>query len=419
MTSFELKLFSLKQSKVLKIEATQDIDQNIVELLSNFSYQIDHENHRVSVELLQQNTPQLRENITRFIDQYKESVPQINQLGTFINNLADGEYFYIFPNSDLETIQIAEIGNHLQALNQDLDINIVQEEFTAIFGQLLTNYDMLSFNGESRIHIGERDKSKTICRFCGNGVPKVKFGKKAHAISEALGNKGIVCNEECDACNSSFGDGIETDLIAFLSLHRAFFGIKGKSSGTPKLKGKNFSLKKSETGKVNFKVITDDGGFPERVEAHTNDKVSQQNVYRALCKYALSVIPSDYLASLKKCLNWVNQALPLNEIAPIYMRVVNELYSEYPSLSVFIRKNADIELPHIVGEFRFANVVIVFIVPLSDKDANTFAIESDLDKFWNISHYSKHAPRELWVKIILASDEKKELRFNVNFDKRV
>jgi hypothetical protein len=420
MTSLELKLFSLRQSKVMKIESAQDIDHIIVELLSNFSYQVDDENHRVSVDALQQNTPQLRENIAFFIEQTKGVAPQINQLSTFINNLADGEYFYIFPNSDLETIQIAELGNHLQALNHNLDIHIAQEEFTAIFGQLLANYDMISFNGESRIHIGEREKSKKICRFCGKGEPNVSFRKKAHAISEALGNKGIVCNEECDDCNSRFGDGIETDLIAFLSLYRAFFGIKGKGGGTPKLKGKNFSLKKSEEGEVNFQIISDDSdsGLPERIEAHTNDKVSQQNIYRALCKYVLSVIPNEYLVSLDQCLHWVNQETPLNEFAPIYMRVVNDLYSEYPSLSVFIRKNSDPELPYIVGDFRFANIVIVFVVP-SDKDTKPFATESDSDKFWSISHYSRHAPRDSWKKMILSSDEKHELSFIINFEKRV
>ncbi len=419
MTSFELKCFSLKQSKVLKIEATQDIDENVAELLSNFACQIDEDEQQISIEPLQKNTLELRENIASFIERYKQAVPQINQLGSFIKILENGEYFYIFPNVELETIQIAELGNHLQALNQGLDIKIVQEEFSSIFGDLLSNYDMLAFNCESRVRIGVPDKSRVTCRFCGNSASSVQFKKKAHAISEALGNKGIVCNEECDACNTKFGAGIETDLIAFLALYRALFGIKGKGSGTPKLKGNNFSVKKAETGEINFKLIGEDGGLPKRVEAHTHEKVSQQNIYRALCKYVVSVMPNENLLPLKKCVTWINQDLPLNVLPPIYMRLVNELYSEYPSLSVYIRKNTDHELPHVVGEFRFANILIVFVVPSSDKDTNAFVNETSLDKFWDISHYSKRAPRSEWNKIKLDSDERKDLRFSVKFEKQV
>jgi len=338
MTSVELKLFSLKQSKVLKIESSEDIDESVAELLANFSYQIDEEERRVTIEPLQKNTQILRDNINGFVERYKQAAPEINQLGAFVRRLEDGGYFYIFPNASLETIQIAELGNRLQALNQGLDAKENQEEFTSIFGDILGNYDILAFNGESRANIGESDKSAVECRFCGNDASRVTFKKKAHAISEALGNKGIVCNEECDTCNERFGKGIETDLIAFLSLYRGFFGIKGKGSGTPKLKGKNFSVRKDESGEVNFSIIGEDGAFPSRVEAHTYDKVSQQNIYRALCKYVISVVPSEHLPVLNKCVEWINEDSPIDELPPIRIRVVNELYSEYPSLSVFIRK---------------------------------------------------------------------------------
>lgn len=63
MPSFELKLFSLKQSKILKIESTKDIDENVAELLGNFSYQINEEERRITIEYLQQNTQTLRDNI--------------------------------------------------------------------------------------------------------------------------------------------------------------------------------------------------------------------------------------------------------------------------------------------------------------------------------------------------------------------
>jgi hypothetical protein len=337
----------------------------------------------------------------------------------FVHSLEDGEYFYIFSNTELETNQVAELYNYLQSLNEGIDTKFVQDEFDSIFGDLLNNYDMLTFNGDSQVNIGVSDKSRAVCRFCGNDSSSVQFKKKAHAISEALGNRGVVCNEECDTCNAEFGKGIETDLIAFLSFYQAFFEIKGKRGGAPKLKGKNFSVKKEASGEINFTIIGANGAFPERVEAHTYDKVSPQNIYRALCKYVISVIPSEYLPALNKCIKWINQDFVINEIPPIHMRIVNELYSEYPSLSVYTRKSSDQDIPHIVGEFRFASIVVVFILPFSEKDINTFVNQYGLEKFWEISHYSKTAPRPKWSILRLNLDEKKELRFVINFEKRI
>ena len=64
---------------------------------------------------------------------------------------------------------------------------------------ILTNYNICEF-GTKRIHIGEQNKEKRICRFCNNKSENVTFKNKAHAISEALGNKTIILNEECDNC---------------------------------------------------------------------------------------------------------------------------------------------------------------------------------------------------------------------------
>lgn len=418
MKSFELKLFSLKQSKVLKIESQEEVDEYFAELISNFAYQVDHVERRVSVEPLQVNNSALRENIAGFIERYKSNVPQVHQLGSFIKSLEDGEYFYIFPNVQLETSHIMGLSNHLQALNKGLDIKIVQDEFTSLFGKLLDNYNMFSFSGESRTNVGVSDRTKAICRFCRRGEPAVKFSNKSHAISEALGNKGIVCNDECDSCNAKFGSGVETDLIAFLSLYRAFFGIKGKGSGTPKLKGKNFSVKKAASGEVAFSIIGEELDFPGRIEAHTHEKVSSQNIYRALCKYVISVLPGEELKSMGACIDWINQTSHVESVPPIYLKIINELYSEYPSLSVYIRKNDDKEIPHVAAEFRFASIVIVFVLPCSGEDNNAFLGDSDMDKFWGISHYSRHGKRSDWAKLKLDSDEKRELRFSINFEQR-
>lgn len=86
---------------------------------------------------------------------------------------------------------------------------------------------------------GERmilgDKENKVCRFCGGSEPTVSFRLEAHAIPEALGNKSLFTNYECDGCNKFFGGDIENDLGKWSKPHRTFACICGKK-GVPTLK---------------------------------------------------------------------------------------------------------------------------------------------------------------------------------------
>src|SRR5688572_6739953 len=75
------------------------------------------------------------------------------------------------------------------------------------------NYDCLdqwNLKPGDKIVLGSKDNC--LCRFCGRGKPDVTFEFDAHAIPEALGNKSLYTNCECDSCNQKFGKGIENDF---------------------------------------------------------------------------------------------------------------------------------------------------------------------------------------------------------------
>lgn len=80
----------------------------------------------------------------------------------------------------------------------------------------------------------EQDHSKLLprrqrtCRFCQKSYPDVKFKKKAHLISEFLGNKDFYSDFECDNCNEFFGRHFENDLANYLGISRTISGTKGK-----------------------------------------------------------------------------------------------------------------------------------------------------------------------------------------------
>lgn len=114
------------------------------------------------------------------------------------------------------------------AIERGEDFEKIAKEMDTIFGKLMNSYEMFVFDENTRQSIGERDKSKRVCRYCNKSKPEVSFKKVAHSISKALGNKKIITNDECDTCNEKFGKGIENDLILYLSLFRNFSALKGK-----------------------------------------------------------------------------------------------------------------------------------------------------------------------------------------------
>lgn len=69
-------------------------------------------------------------------------------------------------------------------------------------------------------------------------IPRSEIQKKAHAISEMLGNKEFVLRNECDTCNGFYGQKLEDDFGKYLGLGRTLSQIYGKE-GVPSYKSRD------------------------------------------------------------------------------------------------------------------------------------------------------------------------------------
>lgn len=307
MKSVELKLFSLNNTSVIGFKSDMDVDDVVSSFLSIFDMDIDYENKEMNINPLQKKSIELAKRAYEFVENNKDQAPALHKFKQFVDGLNEEEYFYIFPNKELETSQVVELSQNLEALNKNLNIDEIKSSADAIFKFLLENYNLIAYDGHKPIKVGEPDKAKRICRFCQRKSPEVAFKKKAHAISEALGNKAIIANEECDSCNEKFGQGIENDLISYLSIFRPSFKIKGKESGYPKLKGNNFSFQRTSDDLLNIGIKGEDNfDLAAPVSLKTYEFITPQNIYRALCKYVVSIINASELPSLNKTIEWIN-----------------------------------------------------------------------------------------------------------------
>lgn len=268
---YKITLISLSKSVDMEIASSDGdmLNELMGEFFMLFAKNVDVENKKISINQLQQNTNELKENFKTFVDAYKDKEPKLNQLNSYFKVLEENEHFYLVVNSDVDTHKHIEISNMLTAIKQGESYETIKNQMDELFKEFWLNYDLKVFDKNTKQTIGEKDKTKRICRFCGKKAPEVTFKSVAHAVSEALGNKGIVLNEECDDCNNKFGSKIEIDLIEYLRFYCVFFGIKGKEK-IPEIKSpENLPIK--EDGK-NFGIKNDGGIKIEYFQTNDTEK---------------------------------------------------------------------------------------------------------------------------------------------------
>ena len=134
-------------------------------------------------------------------------------------------------------------------------------------------------------------------------MPNATFKQKAHAISESLGNKGLICREECDDCNQRFNQTIEQDVTRFFQFFLILNGVKGKN-GSPTLQGNGISITNNPSSRstlgrdtlvLKVKTMPDTRDIQEITKfvsdqfSFSNVKYVPQNIYKCFCKYVLSL----------------------------------------------------------------------------------------------------------------------------------
>lgn len=405
----------------MTFESTTSIDQfsNDFMLLFVKEEDIDRENHKINIKSLQQNTTELRQRIDTFIDKYKDSNVKVFQLRSYFQKLTEGEHFLIWPGNPLTTEQRMDFYNYLTSLQEGKDYETIKKQMDELFGELKKVYSINAFDGNTKKPIGEQDKSKRVCRFCNNTRANVSFKNIAHAISESLGNKKIILNEECDECNSEFGSaaGIEGSLITFLKFYGIFFGVKGKN-GIPKIKGRNFEL--SNDGQIEIKHYADSdeelGKEVDLTEAKfrldTYDNIVMQDIYRTLCKYSLSVVDASVIHQFQDTIDWINRKTTIPKLPKVAILASYNFFKTHPSLIVYLRQDNNTELPYAVGEFHYTFLTFVFIIPLAKTGNKDFTDEKDYDNFWNFfKHYSM---TKEWDLRDFSDNTKRKFTLNLN-----
>jgi len=389
--SINLSFISLKQSSNLQIDSPSDM---LKELFLSFQHKFYSDQYNyVTINAIQQNTEALEANINKLVAKYARDFPELNKIKSFLSLLPNDHYFIIINGRLEDTHAFLQYFSYLEKHHEKHGIRIERSIDSLNWGTLPQLYN-INIYGHQRKRIGTWRKDLRVCRFCSGKSgeinyynKKVTFNKDAHAFSHALGNNHVILNEECDACNERFGahKGIEISLIALLKMFRAIHGLKGKN-GTKIVDGENFTLwadGKSIEINYNGNILEELCLKEIELELILKDRFIPQNIYRCLCKFVLSVIHSDDIKFFTQTIKWINYGFHATKLPKIAFLQDASFFDPQPTLIFFQRKKEDSDIPFMVGEFHYADIIYVFPIPFCEKDKEDFIAQDDYELLWN------------------------------------
>lgn len=354
-------------------------------------------------------------------DKYGKAYPKFNAVVALVNRTPNGKILTVVFNEPWDVKK--EMG--LQAFMEEQEggkpAKETVAEYQELFGEVLDHYHFITADPRKFMRIGEQERTKRVCRFCGKMMPDTTFESDSHSISEALGNKNFITNDECDECNSRFGkgDGIENDFLNMLAPQITIFGVKGKKH-IPNFEGKDFRLiyegikEEGENPTIHLEVMEEkpepmkDSVPPIHLE--TERRCTPQNVYRVLCKYAIGMLPTQYVQYFKKTIEWINGTFDASYLPPVKYWFMNQRVIQ-PELTVVLRIDDDTSIPFAFAEFTALNMKYIYLIPFAN-DEECVDDREMYDHWWSLLKYAHSFP---WREDNYTSTVPRKLNFNFHF----
>lgn len=330
----------------------------------------------------------------------------------YLEEIPEGQYFFIVAGHIEDELEFHRYLTQLSIIN---GVTTSPSVLDRIGAYLWEHYEVRIYKGNDRRNIGVYDKNLRVCRFCGRKMPEVNFKHKAHAISEAIGNKGLVCLEECDECNKRFNESIEQDLVQMMAPNLLMHGVCGKN-GIPVIKGDGFTIRLDTSTRATLGRDTivytlrdmPNSRDPQKILDRINKdydtflQYTPQNIYKCLCKYALSLIDSSELKFFQDTIEWINEPITKHRLPPIWHYVVStegKTWEQTTSMIIMRRKHNEKTLPYCWAIFTIAGDPYLFIIPFCSNDKYKFVGKMRQDFFMdgikNMMKNIRFQPRDM------------------------
>ena len=136
--------------------------------------------------------------------------------------------------------------------------------------------------------------------------------------------------------------------------------------------------------------------------------VNFHDVYRALVKYVIGMLPPEQLPFFKETIKWVNGEDIISHLPNIKETVYNEP-EPHPFLNLFFRKMESIQYPYLVADFHVNHLEFVYVVPGCQQDKSEFNNDV-LDDFLKLKNDSNQ-----WRNIYTNLPQPRHMKLTVTY----
>ena len=316
---------------------------------------------------------------------------RIRQLYCFIAKMKDGECFCFF-NEEKSTSFDRRVALDCLHLHKKglMFCAMIHNRVFEHYCKMDLKYTFISYGHDGlEVRIGEEDKNKRVCRFCGRTTRDgASFEHVAHAVQEALGNKKLFCYEECDACNNSLAP-IEDQFRIMMDFRRTIFQIPRKNSAkAAKVVGKDFIILPDKVGAPQLYIMQEavknvDTVKPFMHRFELKEPIVNEQMYKAICKMVIDILPAEELRHFANTISWIKSKDFMPDSLPsIWFTVLTTKGAIYkqPALDVFINnKNTQPNAPYCTAVIWIYDIAYLFVMPFVDVDAGRCKYDKNLD----------------------------------------
>lgn len=391
------------------------------QILNWFPYFLNKEGY-MEISMPARLSATMRVKINDFCNEFAKHDKRAHRLRTFFNGYPDGTPFFCkFGEVSDEESQ------NMQALLLCLDSpdpNQAYQLHSEFKQKLLSAYDIIHEPGITKRHIGEPDKNKRVCRYCGRSMPEVTFKQVAHTVSESLGNKNIITNTECDECNNRYGTVIERDFANLHHFIRGFYNISGKDK--MEYKSSNFTISHQPDGSIKIGIK-----MPEELIKSTEEKERQTgelnlladsglefiplNIYKALCKYVIGILKDEDVIDFVSTIEWMDGKRDFPSLPSVLVNFPTGFRLQNPRLTICRRSVNDSSLPLAIGIVEFSDIAYGFVLPHVND-----TVDYSNPELWNevSAHLPLYAPERGWKKQDFSSSLHQMVKTNLKFSQK-
>ena len=284
---------------------------------------------------------------TRIFAIYDEEVGIQDIKNTLTKELPEMKYALFLEGEENNFVfETSNVENPKRLINEQL--GGLNKNMSAALEKMDKNYIpccVFYLNDDKLTYLGNKDERK--CRFCGRTkADGATFKKKAHAISNLVGNRQLFSYYECDECNEKFSH-YESDFAEYLKPYHAILKVYGKR-GVPKYKQYLSNIDNSD-GKLKINIFEEDPTIKVDVDPKTNSlsikcrrSYVPLNVYKTLLKMALTIMPEEDIKHFSSAINFINneKAVPKMKL-PVVEQKFGRGNDVFHFVSAFIFKRKE------------------------------------------------------------------------------